>query len=65
VAAGPLAGAFGTSAVLTAGGILIVGLTGAVLLVSEVRQLRRQAPAPAGPASPAGPPLAGEAPPPG
>src|SRR5580698_1778137 len=65
VAAGPLAGAFGTSAVLTAGGILIVGLTGAVLLVSEVRQLRRQAPAPAGPARPAGPPPAGEAAPPG
>jgi len=60
VVAGPLAGAFGTSAVLTAGGIIIAVLTAAVLLVPEVRQLRRQAPAPAGPPPAAGlPPAAG------
>jgi MFS family permease len=49
VLAGPLALAFGTRAVLTAAGVLIVLLTVAVLCVPEVRQLRRrQAPASAG-----------------
>jgi hypothetical protein len=43
--AGPVAGAFGTSAVLAVGGILIVLLTVAVLCVPEVRHLRRQLPA--------------------
>ena len=43
--AGPVADAFGTSAVLTVGGILIVLLTVAVLSVPEVRHLRRQLPA--------------------
>jgi MFS family permease len=43
--AGPVAGAFGISAVLTAGGILIVLLAVAVLCVPEVRHLRRQVPA--------------------
>ena len=43
-AAGPLAAAFGISAVLVAGGLLIVLLTLAVLLVPEVRQLRRRTP---------------------
>jgi Major Facilitator Superfamily len=42
--AGPVAGVFGTSAVLAAGGILIVALTVAVLFVPEVRNMRRQAP---------------------
>ena len=42
--AGPLASTFGTAAVLTAGGILVVLLTLAVLLVPEVRHLRRQVP---------------------
>jgi MFS family permease len=42
--AGPLAGAFGTAAVLDAGGVLVVLLTLAVLLVPEVRHLRRQVP---------------------
>ena len=47
VLAGPLALALGTSAVLAAGGVLIVLLTAAVLCVPEVRQLRRrQAPGP-------------------
>ena len=40
--AGPLAGSFGTSAVLTAGAILVVLLTAAVLLVPEVRNMQRQ-----------------------
>ena len=40
--AGPLAASFGTSAVLTAGAILIVLLTAAVLLVPEVRNMQRQ-----------------------
>ena len=49
VLAGPLALALGTSAVLAAGGVLIVLLTAAVLCVPEVRQLRRrQAPAATG-----------------
>jgi transmembrane secretion effector len=40
--AGPLASAFGASAILAAGGILIVLLTAAVLFVPEVRHMRRQ-----------------------
>jgi MFS family permease len=40
--AGPLATVFGTSAVLTVGGVIIVVLTGLVLGVPEVRGLRRQ-----------------------
>ena len=48
VVAGPLACAFGTSAVLTAGAILVVLLTAAVLLVPEVRNMQRQAVSPAG-----------------
>jgi hypothetical protein len=40
--AGPAANAFGTPAVLTAGGILVVLLTAAVLFIPEVRQMRRQ-----------------------
>ncbi len=44
--AGPLAAAFGTPAVLTAGGLVIVALTGAVLAVPEVRSMRRRPPAP-------------------
>jgi len=47
--AGPLATAFGTQAVLTAGGALIVLLPLLVLLVPEVRHLRRQQPAPGRP----------------
>jgi predicted MFS family arabinose efflux permease len=43
--AGPLASVFGTPAVLTAGGILIVLLTVAVLFVPEVRHMQRQIPA--------------------
>jgi MFS family permease len=43
--AGPLASAFGASGVLFVGGILIVIFTAAVLLVPEVRQLRRLPPA--------------------
>jgi MFS family permease len=46
--AGPLAGSFGTPAVLAAGAILIVVLTAAVLLVPDVRHLERQAPAASG-----------------
>lgn len=41
-AAGPLAAALGTSAVLVLGGIVIIALTLAVLGVPEVRQLRRR-----------------------
>lgn len=44
--AGPLAASFGTSAVLTAGAVLIVLLTAAVLLVPEVRNMQRQAVSP-------------------
>jgi predicted MFS family arabinose efflux permease len=40
--AGPLAGDFGASPVLASGGALITVLTAAVLLVPEVRHLRRQ-----------------------
>ena len=43
--AGPAANAFGTTAVLTAGGILIAALTAAVLCVPEVRHIRRRVPA--------------------
>jgi MFS family permease len=43
--AGPLAAAFGTAAVLTAGGALVVLLPLLVLLVPEVRHLRRRSPA--------------------
>jgi predicted MFS family arabinose efflux permease len=43
--AGPLADEFGPSPVLVAGGVLIVVLTAAVLLVPEVRQLRHRTPA--------------------
>jgi MFS family permease len=42
--AGPLATSFGTSPVLVAGGLVIVGVTLPVLLVPEVRQMRRRAP---------------------
>jgi MFS family permease len=41
-AAGPLAAALGTSTVLVLGGFVIIALTFAVLLVPEVRQLRRR-----------------------
>jgi MFS family permease len=41
--AGPLAASFGTTAVLVAGSCVIVGLTlAAIILVPEVRQLRRR-----------------------
>jgi MFS family permease len=51
--AGPLAAAFGTAAVLTAGGALIVVLP--VLLIAVVPEIRRLgAPAPPQPAEPAG-----------
>jgi hypothetical protein len=49
VVAGPLAGAFGTSAVLTAGAILVAALTAAVLLVPEVRNMQRHAVSPVRP----------------
>jgi MFS family permease len=42
VIAGPLAAAFGTSAVLVAGGVLVAVLPVLVLLIPEVRQLRRR-----------------------
>jgi Transmembrane secretion effector len=42
VVAGPAANAFGTPAVLTAGGLLIVLLTVTVLFIPEVRHMRRQ-----------------------
>jgi hypothetical protein len=41
---GPLATTFGTSSVLIVGGFVIVGLTLAVILVPEVRHLRRRLP---------------------
>jgi MFS family permease len=44
--AGPLAAAFGTSAVLTAGGALVVVLPLLVILLPEIRNIRRQPPAP-------------------
>jgi MFS family permease len=43
--AGPLATAFGTSAVLAAGGTVVILLPALVLLLPEVRQLRRRQPA--------------------
>lgn len=43
VVAGPLASSFGTGPVLVAGAVLVAALTGAVLLVPEVRLLQRQA----------------------
>lgn len=43
-AAGPLAGVFGTGVVLTAGGLVIIALTIAVLCVPEVRSMRRRPP---------------------
>ena len=49
LAAGPAAAVFGVRAVLTAGGILIVLLTVAVLFIPEVRHMRRQVPARVGP----------------
>jgi hypothetical protein len=45
--AGPVAATFGTSAVLAAGGAVVVLLPVFVLLLPEVRQLRRRLPAPA------------------
>lgn len=51
--AGPLAAAFGTSAVLTAGGALVILLPLLVLLLPEVRHIRRQEPAIASEATPA------------
>jgi predicted MFS family arabinose efflux permease len=42
--AGPLAATFGPSAVLTTGGLVITGLTLAVLAVPEVRSMRRRPP---------------------
>jgi MFS family permease len=42
--AGPLAGAFGTSAVLTVGGALVVLLPLLVLLLPEIRHIRRRQP---------------------
>jgi MFS family permease len=42
VVAGPAANAFGASAVLTAGGLLIVLLTVTVLSIPEVRRMRRR-----------------------
>jgi MFS family permease len=44
--AGPLLIAFGARAVLTAGGLIVVALSLLVMLVPEVRQLRRRAPSP-------------------
>jgi len=49
--AGPAGNVFGIPAVLAAGGILILLLTAAVLLIPEVRNMRRQLPAPLSPAS--------------
>jgi MFS family permease len=43
--AGPLAAAFGTSAVLTAAGALVVVLPLLVILLPEIRNIRRQPPA--------------------
>jgi hypothetical protein len=43
VVAGPAANAFGTPAVLTAGGLLIVLLAIAVLFIPEIRRMRRRA----------------------
>lgn len=46
VAAGPLATAYGTSAVLITGGVVILALAGVVLFLPEVRHLQRQLPVP-------------------
>jgi len=51
VVAGPAANAFGAPAVLTAGGILIVLLTVTVLVIPDVRHMRRQVHAHPGQAS--------------
>ena len=68
-AAGPLAAAFGTPAVLSAGGLVIIALTVAVLAVPEVRSMRRRPPGrdasgrpdqEAAPAAPAAIPLPAE-----
>lgn len=48
--AGPLAVAFGTSAVLTAGGALVILLPLLVLLLPQVRHIRRKQPATSEPA---------------
>jgi hypothetical protein len=54
VAAGPGADAFGARAVLAAGGLFVLLLTAAVLLIPEVRSLRRPpAPEPAQAGTPA------------
>jgi hypothetical protein len=53
--AGPAGNVFGIPAVLAAGGILILLLTAAVLLIPEVRNMQRQLPAPLSPASEAAP----------
>lgn len=45
VIAGPLASAYGTTVVLTAGGILTLILTAAILPIPEVRHIRRKEPA--------------------
>lgn len=47
VVAAPLASLFGTSAVLAAGGVIIVALTAVVLSVPEIRSMRRLPPGPA------------------
>jgi len=47
IIAGPLAIMYGTSAVLTAAGVLVLALTGAALLIPDVRHLQRQVPVPA------------------
>lgn len=46
--AGPLAAAYGTRTVLAVGGVLIIAITVPVLLVPEVRHLRRRSAPPAG-----------------
>jgi len=51
VVAGPAANAFGAPAILTAGGILIVLLTVTVLVIPDVRHMRRQVHAHPGQAS--------------
>jgi len=55
--AGPLATAFGASAVLTVGGVLIVVITLPVLCVPEVRHLRRKVAGPGPDPAPALGPL--------
>lgn len=53
VIAAPIAGVFGTAAVLAAGGLLIVAGTMAVLSVPEIRRMRRRPPAAAAAGRPA------------